>query len=153
MDTNVWLDYCLAERAGHRDAMRLVDVALAGDIGLLVCATSLKDVFYIVARSLKLRVNAETGVVSPQDAAAINRITWALIDNICSVAAPASVGPGDVWMAQRHEDVHGDFEDDLIIATALRTKADLLVTNDKALIVDCPVAAVTVQRALALLGS
>ena len=54
----------------------------------------------------------------------------------------------DVWMAQKQRRLHGDFEDDLVIAAAMRVKADLLVTADKALLLHAPVAAVDLADAV-----
>ena len=47
--------------------------------------------------------------------------------------------------------LHADFEDDLVIAAALRAKADYLVTNDEGLLRHCPVAALDARDMVALL--
>lgn len=53
LDTNVWLDYFIASRSGHRDAFRLIDAALQKEIELLFAVTSSKDIFYTVGRATK----------------------------------------------------------------------------------------------------
>ena len=50
-------------------------------------------------------------------------------------------------MASRQRNLHSDYEDDLIIAAAMRAKADLLVTNDAKLCSHAPVAAMSVEDA------
>ena len=47
--------------------------------------------------------------------------------------------------------LHADFEDDLIIAAALRAEADYLVTNNEGLLRHCPVAALDARDMVALL--
>ena len=53
----------------------------------------------------------------------------------------------DIWMASRQRELHSDYEDDLIIAAAIRAQADLLVTNDVKLSSHAPVAAMNVENA------
>ena len=55
-------------------------------------------------------------------------------------------------MATKQRALHGDFEDDLLIAAALRGRVDYLVTNDELLLRHCPVAALSVDDMFALLG-
>ena len=50
-------------------------------------------------------------------------------------------------MASRQRELHSDYEDDLIIAAAIRAQADLLVTNDVKLRSHAPVAAMSVEDA------
>ena len=50
-------------------------------------------------------------------------------------------------MASKQRELHNDFEDDLIIAAAVRAKTDLLVTNDVKLCSHAPVAAMSVEDA------
>lgn len=55
-----------------------------------------------------------------------------------------------VWLARKHRRIHEDFEDCLVLATAQRAKADVLVTSDEALLRHAPVAALSVDDFLAL---
>ena len=50
-------------------------------------------------------------------------------------------------MASKQRNLHSDYEDDLIIAAAMRIKTDLLVTNDAKLCSHAPVAAMSVEDA------
>lgn len=54
----------------------------------------------------------------------------------------------DVWIAQKQKRLHPDYEDDLIIAAAIRMNATLVVTNDEELIRHAPVRAFSVEDAL-----
>lgn len=152
VDTNVWLDYCLPFRAGHAVALQLVQRCWESGTQMLIAATSTKDVFYITVADMKRNAKAQGVELTPSASEAIVQTAWALIDNIMQVATPLGIDTGDVWLAQRCERVHGDLEDDLLIAAALRCKADFIVTNDKELIIDSAAPAVTPQRLLELLG-
>lgn len=152
VDTNVWLDYCMPQRAGHRVALQLVERCWEAGVLMLIAATSTKDVFYIVTHDMKRNAAAQGADLTPQASAAITRTAWALIDNIMQVATPLGIDTGDVWLAQRGEHVHGDLEDDLLVSAALRCGAGCIVTNDKQLIVDSLAPALTPQRLLELLG-
>ncbi len=47
--------------------------------------------------------------------------------------------------------LHSDYENNLVIAAAMRCNADLLITNDEELIRHCPVAALSVEDATNML--
>lgn len=153
VDTNVWLDYCLPFRAGHPVALQLVQRCWESGTLMLIAATSTKDVFYVAVADMKRNARAQGVELTPDASAAITQTAWALIDNIMQVATPLGIDTGDVWLAQRCERIHGDLEDDLLTAAALRCKADFIVTNDKEFIVDSTAPAVTPQRLLRLLGA
>lgn len=53
----------------------------------------------------------------------------------------------DISYAQLVRNLHGDFEDNLILAAASRAHADLLVTNDVKLALYAPVPAMSVTDA------
>ena len=58
----------------------------------------------------------------------------------------------DVWLARKYQRIHADFEDCMVLAAAQRAKADYLVTSDEALLRHAPVAALSVDDFLALVG-
>ena len=58
----------------------------------------------------------------------------------------------NVWFARKYQRIHEDFEDCLVLAAAQRAKADLLVTNDEALLRHAPVVALSVNDFLTLVG-
>ena len=48
-----------------------------------------------------------------------------------AIAVP--IGEPQVWLASHFEDLHNDFEDDLVLAALESSKAEFLVTNDDTL--------------------
>lgn len=66
---------------------------------------------------------------------------------LSQLATPVPCDLSDIWMASKQRKLHSDYEDDLIIAAAMRAKADLLVTNDVKLCSHAPVAAMSVEDA------
>lgn len=154
LDTNVWLDYYLGFRKGHESSRRLVEAVTESNDTLAFCMTTLKDVYYIVASTFKGIARQESGGVLGEGAAAAAVSTaWACVDNMQTIGCAVPLDLGDAWMAGKQRPVHADFEDDLVIAAAMRTGADCLVTNDEKLLRHCPVAALDVKDALALIES
>ena len=58
---------------------------------------------------------------------------WACVEHMAELAMVVPCDHTDVWMATKLRKLHSDYEDNLVIAAALRGKADLLVTYDKQL--------------------
>lgn len=56
-----------------------------------------------------------------------------------------------VWLASKQRSIHHDYEDNLVVAAALRSKVDILVTNDEKLRRHSAVAALSVEDACKLL--
>ena len=83
--------------------------------------------------------------------AAANAAAWGCANAMREMACAAPLDHTDVWMASRQRVLHADLEDDLIIAAALRAKADYLVTNDEGLLRHCPVATLDARDMVALL--
>ena len=150
LDTNVWLDNYLPQRAGHEAVQQLLTKAIASQHLLLYPATTSKDVFYMIARFVKGSARQE-GNAGQGNAMAANEIAWGCIDNMDCIATPVGMDLSDVWIAKKHKRIHADYEDDLVIAAALRAKADYLVTSDERLLRVAPVATVTPAGMLALL--
>ena len=68
------------------------------------------------------------------------------------IATAVGADSSDVWLARKYQRVHEDFEDCLVLAAARRAKVDFLVTSDDALLQHAPVAALSVDDFLALVG-
>lgn len=152
LDTNVWLDYYLGFRKGHERARKLVETVAERNDTLAFCMTALKDVYYIVASAFKGIARQESGgVLSEVAAAAATSTAWGCVNNMQEVACAVPLDLSDAWVASKQRPVHDDFEDDLVIAAAMRAKADYLVTNDEKLLRHCPVAALDVADALRLI--
>lgn len=152
LDTSIWIDLYLGYRAGSETARRLVETAIEMDIGLLYAPTSSKDVFYIVAADYKRSYRRDHGGSLSEGAARAARQTaWACVDNMAELGSAVGCDESDVWFARKQRGLHPDFEDDLVIAAAVRADAGCVVTNDRELVQHSPVAALTCEDALAYL--
>lgn len=149
LDTNVWIDYYLAQRPGHGSAAELVTIACEKGADLLYAVVSTKDVFYLIAADFKRLARIEGGGELDEGAAcAANEVAWGCISHMDDVATAVGCDQSDVWLARKHKGLHSDYEDDLVIAAAIRSNAGCLVTNDEALLRHAPVAALGVDDAI-----
>ena len=154
LDTNVWLDYYLGHRTGHAAAFELISRACAKDADLLYAAVSTKDVYYLIAFELKRQARAANeGMLAAHAAAAATETAWACLEHMDELACAVGCDQTDIWTARKQRPLHGDYEDDLIIAAALRSRPSLLVTGDEELLRHAPVAALDVEGAIAYLES
>ena len=152
VDTNIWIDYLFGDRAENGAAKRFLLEARRIDAPLVIAPHSLCDVFFIVQQRLK-EMNRQDGKLAPEEAAASARSTaWASIDFIMELAAAGPSDQADALIAAKYRNVHGDYEDNLVIACAMRTEARLLVTNNAKLIRHSPVAAMRANDAANLLA-
>lgn len=152
LDTNVWLDYFIAKRAGHADAVRLIGEACRKDVALLCTALILKDVYYLLGVAFKREQRALSGPLSPGSAAAVNEAIWGCIRCMNDMATVVGSDASDVWLAMKLRPVHGDLEDNLVAAAVKRAEASYLVTGDERLIKHAPVAVLAPAEALALIA-
>ena len=139
LDVNVWLDFHFPFRSGHDTAVTLVHAAAEKDIDLFVSASSLSDFFYL-AQAL---VKRQLGPDAPNAAAFARQYAWQMVDCLLDWAFVSAIDQGDAWVARHYRRIHDDFEDDLVIAAALRCKAAYLITNDEALLHHSPVPALS----------
>ena len=148
LDTNVWLDYSMPDRTGHADAFRLIDYAIQNDIPLFIASHSLKDMYYLFWQIGKAH-NRKEGKLSPEAASESARATaWAVAEQVARNATVVGVDQSDAWLALKMKGQHFDYEDNLVLAAALRAKPQFLVTSDRALIAHSPVTTVTPADAL-----
>ena len=68
IDTNVWLDYFLPDRAGGKEAIDLIVFAFEYEFPLLYPAAIVKDVFYVAVSTFKRIARAEKGSLTQSDA-------------------------------------------------------------------------------------
>ena len=151
LDTNIWLDYFLGWRDMSPVALRVVGRALELGCTLAYAVTSAKDVYYLVASEHKRLERLEAGMLSEEAISAASASAWGCVNAMQEMACAVPLDHTDVWVASKQRVLHGDFEDDLVIAAALRAKVDYLVTNDERLLRHCPVAALDARDMLALL--
>lgn len=116
LDTNIILDIVAAERMPfHGEAARMIEAVAEsdGEVGLLVSAGSLKDIYYILSK----RDMGEEG------ARAVVRVLLREFEVV------------DVTEELAHEAAYSDepdFEDGLIRAAAERCRCDAIVSRDGA---------------------
>lgn len=143
LDTHIWLDYYLPWRSGYAAARQLIVSAIEQNQTLAYAVPSIGDVFYMTAAEYKRAERAATGTLSESAARAATAAAWGCVNNMQEIACAIPLDHTDVWMASKQRALHGDFEDNLIVAAAMRGKVDYLVTNDEALLRHCPVAALS----------
>lgn len=71
--------------------------------------------------------------------------------NVADIGTAVAQDMSDVWLAVKLNSIHGDIEDNLIMAAVERSGADYLVTNDEKLIKHSPYPAMTPKDALKML--
>ena len=152
LDTNVWLDYFDASRAGSKSAVELVRFACENDIGLLVTPMSCKDFYYQSAQAVKRAAREAGKDVTPDISAAAEEFAWGCLQNLVETAEVASTGLTDVRMARTIHQIHRDFEDDLVVAVAMRCGVDYLITGDRRLAARSPVPTLDAALALTMLS-
>lgn len=153
LDTNIWLDYFLGWRDMSQVAQRVIGRALELGCTLVYALPSVKDVYYLVASEHKRLERLETGSLSEAAVCAARASAWGCVNAMQEMACAVPLDHTDVWVASKQRVLHGDFEDDLVIAAAFRAKVDYLVTNDEGLLRHCPVAALDARDMLALLDA
>ena len=150
LDSNVWIDAFAADRPGQDDAVALIDWAVDQSVELLYAASSIKDVYCLLEEGEKRRLRAEGAEITSAVAAAVNEYAWGCIRSMEEVATVVPVDQADIWIARKLRSVHGDFEDNLVLAAVERSKADFLVTGDKVLLGRSSVASLSPHDLLAL---
>ena len=150
-DTNVWMDFFFDRSPRHGLAARLIAAAQAGDVPLYTAMTSTKDIYYLVKSELKRIAREEGSGLGPEEVAAIDEVGWACVRSMVSHATVIPLGEGDIWESLLLRAKHGDYEDDLVLAAALKSKAAWLVTQDSALTRHAPLPCLTEAEALDML--
>lgn len=147
VDTNIWLDYFLAEGPSLAAIQGIIEASVDGRTDLLYAPTSAKDLFYLIPRRLRLAdaSDARKPAESYQPAA------WACVERMMELATAAPLSYAECELARMLRSTFGDFEDNLIVAAGETAKADYIVTNDRQLLSAVPEACITPERALALL--
>lgn len=153
LDVNVLLDNYLPARPHHKDAKKLVALALERDALLLYPITALPDFFFIAQASVKRAMREERGELTEGDALIARKLAWAFVDNLEQIATAVAADESDRWLASKERVAHPDLEDNLIVAAAQRCDADFLITNDTQLIAHALVACSDVQTMIARLES
>lgn len=150
-DTNVWLDYYLGMRPGHESARDLIRRGVDNDVQFLVPVNALGDFFYLCQADFKRALRDSFGMVNESQGAAARESAWACLANLLEIATVVGADQGDAYIALKHKAIHGDYEDDLVLAAALRARVDCLVTSDETLRRNSPVLTLGIDEARAYL--
>ena len=152
IDTNIWLDYFLGRTNASESIVELFSrAAEAEDIVLFSSSLSVKDIYYILGRTMKGDAR-RGGVLTPEAVAAADETAWACVRLIRQKSIIASVGADEVFDSFVFKHHHNDFEDDLILGVANRIDADYVVTGDKDLIKHTNGVCIDAYQALRLVG-
>lgn len=147
IDTNVWVDYFLNNELDRGASKRLLECAVKNDVSLLVCPTTIKDVFYLLPRRFK-RQDALEG--KPETS--YEPVAWACIESMLELATPSPLGLFECTLARSLRSKCKDYEDNLILASSESAKADYIVTRDGLLLQRFPEACITPERAIELIS-
>ena len=134
LDTNIWLDCYDHNRAGHASALRLVDKLEKRDFTIAYASTSAKDLFYVLGLTLKKEARKQFGQLTQEQVGAAATTAWGCLRNMTAMAVAVPIGEPQIWLAEHMHDLHGDFEDNLILAAVETSKTDYFVTNDTSLL-------------------
>lgn len=140
LDTNVLVDYYLGREPGCAALVRMIASSQEAN-ALYVSSLSLKDVYYLVGATLKRAARMEAGTLSEEDELACNEIAWACVKHALDTFIVAGIGRQECLDAFVCRSVHGDFEDNLVLATGRAARVDFLVTGDETLLRHSPLAA------------
>jgi predicted nucleic acid-binding protein len=109
-DTNFLLDFASRQRADHDAAMSLGDMIAAGMYDAAICASSLKDVYYILRKDYTDSERRD------------------FIDAMTQLFEVLPLDPESCTAALKSDEP--DYEDGIIRAVAEKWEADYIVTRD-----------------------
>jgi predicted nucleic acid-binding protein len=152
IDTGIWLDLFLLDRPGRKDAQALIRYALNDDIPLAYASHSALDV-YAKAGICAKRFFRESGQLTDAQARVARTFAWDCAARMREVATPVPADVSDFYFAEKFRPLHGDFEDNLVLAACSRAKANYLVTTGKCLLRHADISAKVPTEMLSLLKS
>ena len=130
IDTNIILDAAMSERPGWAAATLLLDEIAYGETTGLVVATSLKDIYYVLAKY------AGEPAARSFTAAALDALEVVAVDEAICRAAASSNEP--------------DFEDGIVRACAESADVDFIISRDESAFRRSKIKRVTAQEYLDL---
>ena len=113
IDTNVWIDYFMRSEVDAGASERLLEAAILSETTLLVCPTTLKDVFYILPRRFRQQDMREA-----KRAHHTNRRMGMRRAHPSSLAIANALGLLNAPWRGLLRDKFGDLEDNLVLASA-----------------------------------
>ena len=99
LDTNVWLDAFLPERAVRSAARELIAFSLKIDVDLLYPVHILPDVFYLAFIDIKRLLRGQ----GPDEliAQAARTTAWEYVNSMRETATAVGADNSDVWLASK----------------------------------------------------
>ena len=151
IDTNVWVDSFCGWHMRAPEAKRLLSLAQRSGYELLYPVHSLKDIVYLLTQEYKRKAREEEGQLTSTTGDSIKVNVVSIMRSIMELATAVGADVSDLWLADKYLPIHGDFEDNLVLAACQRARADYLVTNDQALISHADVVAKTPEDMVRLI--
>lgn len=153
VDTNVALNYALGNEVAVDEIRCFLNTCADKDIDVLLTATSLKDMFYIMPRAYRRQLSPNS-VDLPQHEldALIRDVSWHAICDAMALYGIVGVDQDVCESAVGLRRHHPDFEDNLVMSAADSVSAKYVVTYDEQLIKHFPGICMTPKHVLAWLG-
>lgn len=152
VDSNVWIDAFIDRSARHELANSFLKEARLRDAALFTPVESTKDVFYLVTCELKRMQREETGAATEAFACAASEIAWSCVTAMRRFSTVVGADASDVVEATALRADHDDYEDNLIVAAALRACVTYIVSSDKTLQRHSCVPCIGLEEALKLVA-
>ena len=148
LDANVWVSYALAQEPYAQAIHRLVGLAGRYNITLAYAPSSLRDVFYMVPRTLR-RDAIAAGTY--REGTSFKPAAWDSVKKITEIAVAVPQSLVECELAYSLRNVHSDFEDNLVFAAAETCNADYIVTTDEDFLKHYAPACITPEQAAHLI--
>lgn len=140
-DTNIILDIYLANRKNNKKAIELFNTLLKYDCTALVSISSLNTCFFTISRQL-------SSIFENNKRYLANEVAWQIVNLIVENFAIVGLDTKDEFIARKFRNYHEDYEDNLITAASIRSNADLIVSEDKKFIENCPKSILNTEKAI-----
>lgn len=146
------MDLYFPDRPGHKSANQLIDLMI-DDAELYYAASTMTDVFFLSKTTQKKLLKDDGIELTDTMSAAANEIAWGCIKNMYEIASPIPTSIPVLFLSTKMKDIHNDFEDDVLLASAQTADIDYLITNDKTLLIKSTVQALSCEDFLKMAAS
>ena len=144
-DTNIILDIYLNDRENNSLAVELFNTLVEHNCNALISASTLNTCFFLIEKHFTHSfVNNKRYLA--------NKVAWQIIEQISNNFIIVGIDNTNDFIARKYQNIHDDYEDNLITASAERAKADYIVTEDKDFISHCPHAILNTQDCINIIS-
>ncbi len=130
IDTNVWLGFFLGHDPCCRDVKAMLDSCCRHGVELFYAPAALKDLFYLLPRSMRRELVEEQGLDAGTGGVSFKPAAQAAVRFVMDLASAAPQTSAECELGWMLRNTHDDFEDNLMMATAETCGADYVVTYD-----------------------